>query len=735
MIDNLVQHLLSLGTFYYYPNYGNIGDLLIAEGTRQFFKRHNINYIEYDKNRLPDKYNLVYGGGGYFVRQWADESASYELLADPRIEKCIILPHSFRGVDHLMARLDDRHHLYCRDQASLDYCQKHAPQCHSCLHRDMGFELNIDDLPPLLHPKNPSTEEKAIAKCIKRGLFKQMKRGVMRATATGRNSLKGKRIAFLLRTDRERASFVDAHAAFDLPALWNGTCRETAYNGEILRQFSEAINQVDLIVSDRLHVCIMAYLNGLEVYMLDNTYGKLSGVYKQALVHEPKVHLLNQGTFPTDLQTSWDALLRKRNFALARTQNFERACAPVKNAYRILKRPFCNLIYPTIRVSNLHVNHGKLTVHFTLSHHKNLRNFFAPEHTFEAEYTHDLGKVPQGILLIPFITNVLPVAWLLNAKLIVPELDKEFYHSIAAFKEGYKNMAPMLKFKGKVEAERLIDYSYKPSRRAGTFFSGGVDAYCTLLRHLQERPSLLTILGADIKENDTTGWETACLQSVKTARLYGLPEPEFVRSNFRTFLNEGYGDYLVAASNDGYWHGFQHGIGLIGLAAPLAYIQRWNMCYIASSFTKHDHVICASSPSIDNHVRLSTTAVCHDGYELSRQQKLQYIARSAHDSGYYPKLRVCWKSDGGQNCGLCEKCIRTIYGLLAEGEDPRNYGFENFDINSHVYRAIIQGALPSSDLFVRRFWLNIQTRFAETQAFCEIPTINWIYQLQIDLHK
>ena len=39
------------------------------------------------------------------------------------------------------------------------------------------------------------------------------------------------------------------------------------------------------------------------------------------------------------------------------------------------------------------------------------------------------------------------------------------------------------------------------------------------------------------------------------------------------------------------------------------------------------------------------------------------------------KLRVCWESRGGENCCHCEKCYRTILGLIAEGADPNDYGF------------------------------------------------------------
>ena len=76
-------------------------------------------------------------------------------------------------------------------------------------------------------------------------------------------------------------------------------------------------------------------------------------------------------------------------------------------------------------------------------------------------------------------------------------------------------------------------------------------------------------------------------------------------------------------ANDDWWHGFQHGIGLIGHAAPLAYLFNIDNLYIASSYTIKDKgkVTCASDPTIDNYVKFSDCHVIHDGYEYGRQEK------------------------------------------------------------------------------------------------------------------
>ena len=61
---------------------------------------------------------------------------------------------------------------------------------------------------------------------------------------------------------------------------------------------------------------------------------------------------------------------------------------------------------------------------------------------FIIEYPENIEKVPDGIAAIPFVCNVLPLVWLSDALLEVPELDYAFYECIPQFKEGYCAMFP-----------------------------------------------------------------------------------------------------------------------------------------------------------------------------------------------------------------------------------------------------------------------------------------------------
>lgn len=382
-----------------------------------------------------------------------------------------------------------------------------------------------------------------------------------------------------------------------------------------------------------------------------------------------------------------------------------------------------------IKIGSVSASNRNLRVEFDVS--EELQKYFTAERVMEIEYSEDISMVPSSILVIPFVCNVLPIAWLADATLIVPELDSEFYEGIPGIRKGYVDMGPMLEYLGDIQVEKLVDNSYEQSNKTAAFFSGGVDAFATLVAHAEERPQLITLWGADVKLTDAEGWSRVRQHTLDTSLAFGLPNPLLVRSNFRLLVNECTLGKLVAASGDGWWHGFQHGIALIAHAAPFAYINRWKTVYIASSYTPDIKVICASDPTIDNEVRLISSQVWHDQYECSRQEKVQNIVKYCLQNSRRIQLRVCWITEGGGNCNVCEKCIRTIIAILAEKAEPSKFGFENWEQYCLGYEQLVRRVLYTG-YHLRPLWQDIQKRFRETQAYRQDNRINWIYKLNVD---
>lgn len=357
--------------------------------------------------------------------------------------------------------------------------------------------------------------------------------------------------------------------------------------------------------------------------------------------------------------------------------------------------------------------------------------FLHSRYCFDIRYDIDVKNLPSSIAVIPLVCNLLPIVWLTDSVLKVESMDKDFYNSIEEFKRGYVNMYPQLEFRGKIEIERLEDNRPDiPNEKVAALFSGGVDAFATLIAHLNEKPTLLTVRGADIAQDDEEGWLNVTHHIEETSKELGC-DFIYISSNFHAILNEYFLNQLIAKSKESWWHGFQHGIGLLGLVAPVVYQKGFKTIYIASTYTKDDHIPCASHPDIDNYVRFCGAHIVHDQYEYTRQNKLTHICQFLSESHKRISLRVCWKSRGGKNCCVCEKCLRTIYGILAEGINPENLGFPFLEYDK--LKQLIQKRIIFDPILIT-FWIDIQKRFIENREKLNYgPDINWIFTY--DFHK
>lgn len=357
---------------------------------------------------------------------------------------------------------------------------------------------------------------------------------------------------------------------------------------------------------------------------------------------------------------------------------------------------------------------------------------FRTKEAFFIEYSRDISLVPESIAIVPLLGNLLPMAWVYDAEIIVPACDKDFYDSIEQFKQGYKDMYPMMQFGGKLTIGRIEENTLADQNGVAAFFSGGVDAFNTLTQHADEKPTLLTVWGSDVNLEDVEGWNRVKAHLEQTAQDFDI---QFVtiKSAFRKFLDERVLSRKVAVSGDGWWHGFQHGLGIYCHGAPLAYALGIKHIYFASSFTAADRgkVTCASDPTIDNFVRFCGASIVHDGYEYTRQMKVHNITQFVKKTGKRIPLRVCWESEGGSNCCHCEKCWRTILALYAEGESPNEYGF---DYSKEQLKILAKKMRHSEDrMFSKLRYAPIQKAMINNCKKNNLPyEIRWFYDADMN---
>lgn len=353
---------------------------------------------------------------------------------------------------------------------------------------------------------------------------------------------------------------------------------------------------------------------------------------------------------------------------------------------------------------------------------------------------YDLRECPDSICVIPSVSNLLPVVWFFDIKLIVDELDKSFYESIDDIKKGYQKMFPFIKFKGKIAVNELVDNEYVPKDNSVMLFSQGLDSLNTFVNHEDENLHLTTIHGSDIPLSKTEGLNYLSKTIDEFAEKYGC-ENSFIRSNFRRCMNyPNLDNELPKNMKKSWWHQFQHGIGILSHAVIIAYEKQSKHIYMASTHSEYiadyldvDYVPCASSPIIDNYFRFASGTVIHDGYEYRRIEKLKNIIDYSKDHGAM-NLRVCFISNDGDNCSSCEKCSRSIFGLISEGENPNEYGFE---VNESKLIEIKDNLDMLMDGEEKRgwrrqdyrpyYWINIQKNFQKNEdEFRDNDSLNWI---------
>lgn len=186
-----------------------------------------------------------------------------------------------------------------------------------------------------------------------------------------------------------------------------------------------------------------------------------------------------------------------------------------------------------------------------------------------------------------------------------------------------------------------------PGTRTAAFFSGGVDSYFTILR-AQEPDAiaiddLISVGGFDLRLN--------CLPVFERRRVWQANVAERLGRRFVDVITNLRDTRLGTAG----WGPLLHGSALagVGLALEGAYRQ----LLIGSTADYGSLVPLGSHPLTDPLHSTAGTRVLHDGATHNRRAKLEYVSRS---DIAVKNLHVCFRVASDENCGRCEKCLRTM---------------------------------------------------------------------------
>jgi hypothetical protein len=179
------------------------------------------------------------------------------------------------------------------------------------------------------------------------------------------------------------------------------------------------------------------------------------------------------------------------------------------------------------------------------------------------------------------------------------------------------------------------------SNEHSMFFSGGVDSFFTLKRNLGDLRSVVFVHGFDIPLSDTDRHAQSAQQIRQVTSTLGL-DVISVRTDLRR-------DRLFELVN---WE-VAHVSALAAMAHALK--GRASRFHIASSDVPPPW---GSHPDLDPLWSSSAVELINDDAHISRLDKVGALA------DWEPALefvRVCWENrSSALNCGVCEKCVRTM---------------------------------------------------------------------------
>jgi hypothetical protein len=139
--------------------------------------------------------------------------------------------------------------------------------------------------------------------------------------------------------------------------------------------------------------------------------------------------------------------------------------------------------------------------------------------------------------------------------------------------------------------------------------------------------------------------------------------------------------------NNGYFYDEKwHGAVLSAMASLFS--RRYDQAYVASSEAAEKLHPWGSHPMLDHHYSSAHFRIEHHGLSMTRFEKVSLV-------GNWPvglqNLRVCQRGASWQgNCGICEKCIRTMTALVALGKLEGCRAFPRQDVSSSLLAGVGQ---------------------------------------------
>lgn len=292
-------------------------------------------------------------------------------------------------------------------------------------------------------------------------------------------------------------------------------------------------------------------------------------------------------------------------------------------------------------------------------------------------YRCPVQHVSQEQALDAFFVLALVPAMRRGATLSMPgPVSRDLLRGAETFQDIYHQWYPDLMRPVPVEAPARTHLpDLKPDRGLASCFTGGVDAFYSVLNPPEALTRLVYVHGFDIPLRARRFRKTVAKRLRTAARELDVPLLE-VQTNLRELTNA-----------HGHWPKHIHGSALASVGILLA--DDIDGLLIPSS--GGSGFIWADNGSHQLTDRLHGTeyfSVVHHPTGVPRIAKTEAVARDKVGARH---LRVCFKSREAYNCGDCYKCRRTLFDLHAVGLKRKVRSFRETPTRREVLDSVLIG--------------------------------------------
>ncbi|MGO4612687.1 hypothetical protein AB4305_11600 [Nocardia sp. 2YAB30] len=218
----------------------------------------------------------------------------------------------------------------------------------------------------------------------------------------------------------------------------------------------------------------------------------------------------------------------------------------------------------------------------------------------------------------------------------------------------------------------------------GLFFTTGVDCFYSLLKDRERgtQPGyepITELLFVNFEQQSGPDYD----------RLLGRVQQISAMTGCRTVVVDTNIRAMTDLSVE--WEAY-HGAALGSVALALSGLL--GRCVIAASDHYCHLPALGSHPVLDHLWSSERLEVVHDGAEATRTQKVE--RQLAHSPLALANLGVCWRSRPAHNCGVCEKCLRTMIALELAGCLDRCQTLPNH-LDLDLLRGVSMGSADAAD--------------------------------------